>query len=460
MKILAIETSCDDTAISIVEVKDSDKGLIFSAQGRPTLSGKVLAHNISSQIKIHQKWGGVVPNLAKREHGKNLVPILIKSLEEAGFSTASKSKILASSKSDLAPASPRLRGASTRNTTSDHRSQNLEKKLEKILEREPELKKQFLAIIPTLKIPKIDAVAVTKGPGLEPALWVGINFAKALALIWDLPLYPVNHLEGHVLAVLANPKSEIRNPKLKGKNKKNTPSSSKTKNSLFPVISLIVSGGHTELVLSKDWLKYKIIGRTRDDAVGEAFDKVARILGLHYPGGPEISKLAEKFSTERPRLSVSPHSPLRGEASQFTKLPRPMLHSGDFDFSFSGLKTAVLYLVQKLKQENKFDEKIKAEIAYDFQQATIEVLVAKTLSASQKFKAQTIIAGGGVIANTALREALAQMASKNNLKLLIPELAYSTDNATMIALAAGLRLLAGQQKTSNTFKADGNLNLK
>ena len=137
-----------------------------------------------------------------------------------------------------------------------------------------------------------------------------------------------------------------------------------------------------------------------------------------------------------------------------------MLHSGDFDFSFSGLKTAVLYLVQKLKQENKFDEKIKAEIAYDFQQATIEVLIAKTLSASQKFKAQTIIAGGGVIANTALREALTQMASKNNLKLLIPELAYSTDNATMIALASGLRLLAGQQKTSYAFKANGNLNLK
>ena len=137
-----------------------------------------------------------------------------------------------------------------------------------------------------------------------------------------------------------------------------------------------------------------------------------------------------------------------------------MLHSGDFDFSFSGLKTAVLYLVQKLKQENKFDEKIKAEIAYDFQQAAIEVLIAKTLSASQKFKAQMVIAGGGVIANTALREALTKMASKNNLKLLIPELAYSTDNATMIALASGLRLLAGQQKTSYAFKANGNLNLK
>ncbi|MFA5290892.1 MAG: hypothetical protein WC385_01085, partial [Candidatus Paceibacterota bacterium] len=185
MKILAIETSCDDTAISIVEVRGSLKKPIF----------KVLAHNISSQIKIHQEWGGVVPSLAKREHGRNLVPILIKSLEEAGL------KISASPKSDLA----------TRDTTSSSRSRNLEKKLAKILEREPELKEQFLKIIPTLKIPKIDAIAVTKGPGLEPALWVGINFAKALALVWDKPLYPVNHLEGHILASLATTSKKKEN---------------------------------------------------------------------------------------------------------------------------------------------------------------------------------------------------------------------------------------------------------
>jgi N6-L-threonylcarbamoyladenine synthase len=266
---------------------------------------------------------------------------------------------------------------------------------------------------------------VTKGPGLEPALWVGINFAKALSQVWDLPLYPVNHLEGHILASLAVPQKVS-----------------------FPVISLIVSGGHTELVLSKDWLKYKIIGRTRDDAVGEAFDKVARILYLPYPGGPEISKLALK----NVRHSVTNKVPI--------KLPRPMLHSGDFDFSFSGLKTAVLYLVQKLKTENKLTDKIKAEIAHDFQNAAIEVLTKKTLLASQKYKAKTIIAGGGVIANSALREALQKITKENQLQLLIPELSYSTDNATMIALAAGLRLLAGKQKKSSSFKAEGNLNLK
>jgi N6-L-threonylcarbamoyladenine synthase len=298
--------------------------------------------------------------------------------------------------------------------------------VDKILEREPELKEQFLKIIPTLKTPKIDAIAVTKGPGLEPALWVGINFAKALSRIWDLPLYPVNHLEGHILASLATPQKVP-----------------------FPVISLIVSGGHTELVLSKDWLKYKIIGRTRDDAVGEAFDKVARILDLPYPGGPEISKLA---------LSNVRHSVLH--KSVLHKLPRPMLHSGDFDFSFSGLKTAVLYLVKNLKKENKFDDQIKTEIAYEFQNAAVGVLVAKTLAASKKFKAQTVIAGGGVIANTALREALTKMAGENGFKLLIPELSYSTDNATMIALAAGLRLLADKGKKSHTFKAEGNLSLK
>jgi len=420
MRILAIETSCDDTAISIVEVIGP----------RPTSLGleasvfKVLAHNVSSQIKIHQEWGGVVPSLAKREHGKNLVPILIKSLKDSRLFDIQSRKI------------PRSNLGLTRGSTS-----NPTKKLEKILEREPELKEQFLKIIPRLKIPKIDAIAVTKGPGLEPALWVGINFAKALALIWDKPLYPINHLEGHVLAVLANPKPEFLIPKLTSKKLK-------AKSFLFPIISLIVSGGHTELVLSKDWLKYKIIGRTRDDAVGEAFDKVARILGLPYPGGPEISKLA--------LLAI----PAQGWSASGGKLPRPMLHSGDFDFSFSGLKTAVLYLVQNLKKENKFNEKIKAEIAHEFQQAVIEVLAAKTLSASQKFKAQTIIAGGGVIANTSLREALKLTAKNYKLNLLIPELAYSTDNATMIALSAGLRLLAGRGKTSRAFKAEGNLNLK
>jgi len=391
MKILAIETSCDDTAVSIVEVKGSLTKPVF----------KVLANNISSQIKIHRAWGGVVPSLAKREHSKNLAPLLIKSLKDANLFSDKEKTRPNFAKTKLSRAG-------------------------KILERELELRKNFLQIIAKLKIPKIDAIAVTKGPGLEPALWVGINFAKALAWLWDKPLYPVNHLEGHILVTLASPiKNKIR----------------------FPLIALIVSGGHTELVLSKDWLKYKIIGRTRDDAAGEAFDKVARILDLPYPGGPEISKLAQKISAQ-------------GRPASSWKLPRPMLHSGDFDFSFSGLKTAVLYLAQKLKSENKFTEKTKAEIAFDFQESVIEVLTKKTLSACQKYKAKTIIAGGGVIANTSLRDVLQKMAEENQLQFLIPDLSYSTDNATMIALAAGLRFLASQGKISRTFKAEGNLSLK
>jgi N6-L-threonylcarbamoyladenine synthase len=415
MKILAIETSCDDTAISIVEVKGSATKPVF----------KVLAHNISSQTKIHEKWGGVVPSLAKREHGKNLIPLLIKSLKDTKLWAPSRSVLWAASQGPTF------------------------KKISKILDREPELREQFLQTIPTLRIPKIDAIAVTKGPGLEPALWVGINFAKALAEVWDKPLYPINHLEGHILASLASPRLGSQRSGLERPPKDPTSID-------FPVISLIVSGGHTELVLSKDWLKYKIIGRTRDDAVGEAFDKVARILGLPYPGGPEISRLA---------LEVKPPSEnqlggLTSKSSDVIKLPRPMLHSGDLDFSFSGIKTAVLYLVQRLQKENKFTDKIKAEIACDFQNAVIEVIVAKTLTATKKYKAKTIIAGGGVIANSNLRQALQTEAKKNNLNLLIPELSYSTDNATMIALAAGFRLLGDKIKKNHSFKAEGNLNLK
>jgi N6-L-threonylcarbamoyladenine synthase len=410
MKILAIETSCDDTAISIVEVKGSLKKPVF----------KVLAHNISSQTKIHEQWGGVVPSLAKREHGKNLVPLLVKSLQDGALKSNFKG---------------------VRSWTS-----KLQNKITKMLEREPELREQFLETIPTLKIPKIDAIAVTKGPGLEPALWVGINFAKALAQVWDKPLYPINHLEGHILASLATPQNPVKSLRDHGARIQ------------FPAISLIVSGGHTELVLSKDWLEYKIVGRTRDDAVGEAFDKVARILGLPYPGGPEISKLASSF--DKIKLQhTDPHFGSSASKSEI-KLPRPMLHSGDLDFSFSGIKTAVLYMVQKLKAENKFTDEIKAEIAHDFQNAVIEVIIAKTLTATKKFKAKTIIAGGGVIANASLRNALQLTATSSKLNLLIPELSYSTDNATMIALAAGFRLLAGKSKKSSSFKAEGNLNLK
>ncbi|MCX6714054.1 MAG: hypothetical protein NTV48_03045, partial [Candidatus Vogelbacteria bacterium] len=268
MIILAIETSCDDTAVSIIDAKGGFKKPVF----------KVLAHNISSQTEIHQKWGGVVPNLAKREHGLNLVPILLKSLAE----TFDKSKIK-NQKSKI----------QSKNIKNEEK---LRKKIEKILEREPELKELFLTYLLNITAPKIDAIAVTKGPGLEPALWVGINFAKALSLLWNIPVIPTNHLAGHLYSSLITQPSNYVYPVVKNSDFSTTGANLLTKSNKleFPALALIISGGHTELILVKNWLKYQVIGRTRDDAVGEAFDKVARILGLPYPGGPAIAELADK----------------------------------------------------------------------------------------------------------------------------------------------------------------------
>lgn len=393
MKILAIETSCDDTAISIIDAKGDINKPKF----------KILAQNISSQIDIHQKWGGVVPSLAKREHGKNLIPLLIKSLQEAKLYKPQKGNLEINFDS---------------------------KKIDKILEREENLKEDFYQTIKKIKTPKIDFIAVTEGPGLEPALWVGINLARALSYLWNIPIITVNHLEGHILSAVAN-------------NDNNKIS--------FPLIALIASGGHTELVLSNNWLKYKIIGRTRDDAVGEAFDKVARILGLPYPGGPEISKLADYLKT-----SKSSADDLE------IKLPRPMINSNDFDFSFSGLKTAVLYLVRRLETEGKINKLVKAKIANEFQQASIDVLISKTFKAVSKYKTKTLVVGGGVIANLELRKQLQEKADNwpEKLNLLIPEKFLSTDNATMIAVVAYFHSFKKKNIKTKKITAQGNLSLK
>lgn len=401
MIILSIETSCDDSAISLVKANGGFK--------RPQL--EILSHNVSSQTKIHEKWGGVVPTLAKREHGRNLMPLLVKALKEAGLFTMDKKNLPA-----FEP-----------------------KKIEKILEREPELLTEFFKTIPHLKKPKIDAIAVTEGPGLEPALWVGINFARALSSVWSKPIIPVNHLEGHLYAAIINENVKIKNKKAKTKDTKIQ----------FPALALIVSGGHTELILVRDWLKYKLIGSTRDDAVGEAFDKVARILDLPYPGGPQISKLAKAApQTTAPETEI--------------KLPRPMINSGDFDFSFSGLKTAVLYLVQKLKAEGNFNNQAKALIAKDFQQACIDVLVSKTRRAIAKFRPKTVIIGGGVTANQELRNQLEKAVRQHpDINFFVPDQKFTTDNATMIAAAAYLRSLAKTpRKISPNLKAKGQMPLK
>jgi N6-L-threonylcarbamoyladenine synthase len=211
----------------------------------------------------------------------------------------------------------------------------------------------------------------------------------------------------------------------------------------FPAISLLVSGGHTELVLIKNWQKYKVIGQTRDDAVGEAFDKVARLLGLPYPGGPEISRLASQFT---------------GDLDPKYKLPRPMQHSGDLDFSFSGLKTAVLYLVRKIEPLTEEDKK---SIAYEFQTSAVDVLIQKTLKAIEKNNAKTLIVGGGVIANKELKYRIKkELAEKHpEVNLLLPDMQLSTDNATMIAIAAYFRSLAKKFRINPKIKAEGNLSL-
>jgi len=273
-------------------------------------------------------------------------------------------------------------------------------------------------------IPEIDLIAVTSGPGLEPALWVGINFARALSFNWDIPVVPINHMEGHVLSSIF---TEDRIPEIS-----------------FPTLSLLISGGHTELVKMNSWGEYERIGETRDDAVGEAFDKVARMIGLPYPGGPEISKLA-KIAREK-------------NLPEFSKLPKPMLNSGDLAFSFSGLKTAVRYAVEG--RELSKDE--VASIARDFEDVVAEVLLKKTQKAIDIIDAQTLIVGGGVSANTYIKETFNSFFRDEypDLKVYFPPQKLSTDNSIMIALAGHAHV-----KEAHTFadlsdlKADGNLSL-
>ncbi len=390
MRIFAIETSCDETAIAIAEFSRTKV--------------RVLSHIVLSQIPIHKKFGGVVPNLAKREHQRNLVPILLRSLKE--------SKLFYRRKSDF-QLEVRL------------------PKIEKILEREQELLLQFQKHILSLKTPPIDAIAITYGPGLAPALWVGVNFAKALAYLWKKPLIPVNHMAGHLYSALLQ--KEPRNSKHEARNYKSL--EFLISNLEFPVLALLVSGGHTELVLMRGHGKYKILGETLDDAAGEAFDKVARILGLGYPGGPEISRLAEK-----------------GDPKKYP-LPSPMIHTKDYNFSFSGLKTATLYLYR-----SKIGTIIpKNDIAAAFQKAAVDVLVKKTIRAVKEHKVKTVLLGGGVAANKELRGRLNQEVSKNlNSCLLLPDSSLTGDNALMIATAA---YFSGKKKAPFKLGADANVKL-
>lgn len=386
MKILGIETSCDETAVCLIDAHgDYDADFRF----------EILGNALYSQVAVHAPYGGVFPNLAKREHARNLVPLFEKVLRDAHELNEEYTDI------------------------SVYRNH-----LQSLLSREPDLLDALIRFLATYKKPSIDVIAVTHGPGLEPALWVGINFAKALSITWNIPLVTVNHMEGHVV-LSAVEDNAIRTL-------------------AYPALALLISGGHTELVLSREWMHYERIGETRDDAVGEAFDKVARLLGLPYPGGPQVSKLADE-ARER---SLERHF----------KLTRPMLTSDDYDFSFAGLKTAVRRIVE-MKQNLSDDERLA--LAREFEDTVADVLVAKTLAAIEEYGAQSVIVGGGVAANRYIRERLAQAATKieYSVELRIPPPIHATDNALMIATAGYFHALKNHFADPNTVRAQGTLRL-
>jgi N6-L-threonylcarbamoyladenine synthase len=320
VKVLGIETSCDETAAAVVE-----DGVT------------VLSNVLASQHEIHRRFGGVVPELASRAHLERMTPIVDAALAEAGTRWGD-----------------------------------------------------------------VDAVAVTQGPGLIGALLVGLASAKAMAMALDVPLVAVHHLEGHVYA------NWLDHGPVE-----------------FPVVCLIVSGGHTMLVHAPEEHRYRVLGQTLDDAVGEAFDKVARFLGLPFPGGPEVDRLAR-----------------RGDPSAID-FPRAMAHSGDYDFSLSGLKTAVVRHVRA--EEAAGRETPLEDVAASFQEAVVDVQVQKTMAAVRDTGAGAVLLGGGVVANTRLRERMTEEADRAGVRLLLPALELCTDNAAMIAAAGTFRLARGER---------------
>ncbi len=387
MILLAIETSCDETAISIVK-RVRGKNVRFTS----------LSHKVLSQIDLHRAYGGVFPALAKREHTKAITQLIAEALEEAELLTE--------------------------RTNTYHIPNNERKKLDILLDREPEMLTAMKVLFEGIQKPAIDAIAVTQGPGLEPALWVGINAALALQLVWNIPVYPVNHMEGHIIAGLMTLTDEVY----------------EISEIEFPAVALLISGGHTELVHVPKLRSYKVLGKTRDDAVGEAFDKAARMLDLPYPGGPEISRLAEHARKE----GIIVDEDLR--------LPRPMLHSGDLNFSFSGLKTAVL---TRVKKRGALDERTRMMIALEFENSVTDVLVAKVKQALYETRASALIVGGGVSANTHIRAALKRLSEAEGFSLFIPNKNLSTDNGIMIA-STGLLHIEQEEKPKVRIAARGN----
>ncbi len=409
--ILAIETSCDDTCISIIK-----------ASGKKKLNFNILSNIVSSQAEVHRKWGGVYPTLAKREHQRNLLPVLIKALKQ--------SKLLKISKQSNLTGSP-LRVQQKQSLGESASRPAKFQKLKKILEREEYLLKKVEKFLNQYQKPEIDLIAVTSGPGLDPCLWVGVNFAKALAFFWDIPIITVNHIKAHIFINAINKKPLTQKD--------------------FPAVCLIVSGGNTQLLLMEDFGKYKMLGETRDDAAGECFDKVAKILGLEYPGGPAIAAKAKET-----------RSPLVNGERVSVKLPRPMINQKNYDFSFSGLKTAVLYNFKSQTPKIRKSKQYIKEMCYETQQAIIDVLIKKTVKAAKAYKVKTIILGGGVSANKELRKQFRSIVKSQLLKVnfLVPPKNLCTDNAAMVAVTGYFRWKK-IKKTENwqNIKAAANLRI-
>lgn len=372
MRVLGIETSCDETAAAVVETTNE------------ALTVRLLSNVVRSQIDLHAQYGGVVPNLAKREHERLLSTITLQALAEARL-TPTQLKT-STDGSALAP----------------------------FFERNQALWETFQRDILPLSKPDIDLIAVTNGPGLEPALWVGVTFARALASYWNIPIVGIDHMEGHISANFIEQEDRER---LSEKS--------------FPFLALTISGGHTQLVLMREPLQYELLGETVDDAAGEAFDKVARMLGLPYPGGPSIAMAAKD-----------------GSPNAFD-LPRPMAHSGDYNFSFSGLKTAVRYILDEMDETTR--NQAVADMAASFQQAVIDTVVTKTIRAANEYGVATVVLAGGVAANTNLRTQLGNAVEKETgATYRVPPITLATDNAAMIAARGALGALANEATVDPT----------
>ena len=371
IRILAIETSCDETAAAVISnchsefpprQVEGETGASESPGSRNEFgvaTPVILSSVVSSQADLHTKTGGVVPEVASRAHMESILPVVEEALAKANDET--------------------------RITNDEFRKRDL--------------------------LEGVTHIAVTNCPGLIGSLLVGFNAAKTIAYAKNLPFVPVNHIEGHIYSAIGRESLE----------------SNEESQIEFPIIALTVSGGHTSLTLMKDHGEYETLGETIDDAAGEAFDKVAKLLDLGYPGGPAVSKFAAEFRAENTDSNI--------------KFPRPLMDKSNFDFSFSGLKTAVLTLVKKLK--NQEIKKLKNEICWAFEEAVVDVLCTKTIRAAKKFQPKAAILAGGVAANRRLRDELKKRLEEINIELKMPEMSLCGDNAAMIGVAAFYHIVNG-----------------